>query len=247
MNSKKNNIYLFTVILLCIGIYAWIATTPILKDPLTQINETVYILPNNSQVVKLPVYTPARRTAYTMPEAPALNTALPLANSGVGNYQVHRSNMQTYSVGGGVTQNESNAHIASSRPATTYTPTYNPIATMPGRALAHNHNYQIYTPTQSATMQRAPGSLGGEDDEGGEGSSWQGWIDQYYGKGYNYGDLSGLQDWWNGTYGGGYSPDIWTDFYDWAQRTQVPLPDGLLFSLLLAAGYAIRRRFATGR
>ena len=233
MNIKtSHNILTFMLILSC-SIALFYQAAPKEGIITEQTGKSVLLGVSGNPYTKLPTYTPTQRTSVT-PNTTSSATALPLVNTDAGTYTVHRSNRQVRSIGGGLTPNVHNNRAASNTPST-YTPTYNHFIT-PYKAQATStptpHMLAHNTPS---VMQRAPGSV---DD------NYQGWIDDYYGSGYGYGDLTGLKNWWESTYGNGATPDIFEEFYNWAMDTQVPLPDGLLFSLLLAVGYAIRRRFS---
>lgn len=234
MKRKTNNIFLLLLLIISCGALCFFLIVPE-EENFTTLYESKEVAMSTTRTQhKLPIYTPAQRTPYAAPEMTNA-TALPIISTTTTAYQVHRSNMHVHSVGGGVARNEGSAHTANTahRYAPTYTPTYNRVAALPSKAIAHNYTPQALTSTQQPAMQRI-GSIG---------STWQDWIDDYYGStGSSYGDLSGLSDWWNSTYGDGYTPDIFEDFYSWAESTQLPLTDGLLFSLLLAALYACKKR-----
>ena len=239
MINTKHNILLLLLLVACCSTALYFILSPKEEAAITFSASNGVYTQGGSTVVNLPTYKPQGRTAMTAP-AVSSSTALPLVNSGAHNFQVHHSNMLVHSVGGGMEQGVASTYASSAPQHIQHTANYHHALTARTPSMAQNYQPRMLAYNQP-TVQRAPGVLepGGE----GEGSSvWQGWLDQYYGSGYSTGDLSGLEAWWNSTYGGGYTPDIWTDFYDWAQSTQVPLPDGLLFSLLLITLYAIRRR-----
>lgn len=86
------------------------------------------------------------------------------------------------------------------------------------------------TPQETTPLVQCIPAIGG-----GTGSVWQQWLDEYYATGAT--DLSGLEEWWHSQYGDGYTPDIYNDFAQWA----VPLDDALLFCIVLAITYLLRK------
>ena len=233
MNIKTSHIILTFMLILSCSIALFYHAAP--KEGITTEQTGKSVLPevSGNPYTKLPTYTPTQRTSVT-PNTTSSATALPLVNTDAGTYTVHRSNRQVRSIGGGLISTTHNSPALTNAP-TSYTPTYNHFITLYKAQATSTPTPRMLAHNPQSIMQRAPGSV---DD------NYQGWIDDYYGSGYGYGDLTGLKNWWESTYGNGATPDIFEEFYNWAMNTQVPLPDGLLFSLLLAAGYAIRRRFS---
>ena len=230
MKIKTNQIFILFLLFLSCSVTFFCHIAPEEGLITEQIPIEITSSTRTNPYTNLPTYTPTQRS-ITSTQIVTSTTALPLVNTTAKAYTVHRSNTQVHSIGGGFTSNTSHNHIATHTP--TYTPAYNHIATPQVNKATQAHTPRMLAYNPQPIMQRAPGSV---DD------NYQGWIDEYYGSGYGYGDLTGLKNWWESKYGDGATPDIFNEFYGWATETQVPIADGLLFSLLLATLYALRKK-----